>query len=192
MNENSDVETYGESKVLGLPWDKTMDTLTVPFPQGETPSTKREVLKQLAKVYDPLGLVTPLTLQRKMIYRDICNQKLPWDAALTRPLMERVMKWKQTLPTGETVLRPVENHREPVLELGLHAFGDTSTYGVGAAVYAVVRQQAGTTQRLAPAKGRLAKQGLTVPRLEFISAHMATNLVTNVKNTLDILPTLKV
>ena len=178
-----------DSKVLGLPWDKTTDTLTVPFPQGETPSTKREVLKQLAKIYDPLGLVTPLTLQGKMIYRDICNQKLPWDAELSRPLMERVIKWQNTLPTGETVPRPVVNHREPVLELELHAFGDASTHGVGATVYAVVRQQAGTTQRLVAAKGRLAKQGLTVPRLELISAHMATNLVTNVRNTLDGLPT---
>ena len=81
------------------------------------------------------------------------------------------------------------NHREPVLELELHAFGDASTHGVGATVYAVVRQQAGTTQRLVAAKGRLAKQGLTVSRLELISAHMATNLVTNVRNTLDGLPT---
>ena len=70
------------------------------------------------------------------------------------------------------------------MDFELHAFGDASTQGVGAAVYAVVRQQSGTTQRLVAAKGRLAKQGLTVPRLELISAHMATNLVTNLQNTL--------
>ena len=45
-----------ESKVIGLPWNKQLDTLTVIFPQDETPSTKREVLKKLAKVYDPLGI----------------------------------------------------------------------------------------------------------------------------------------
>ena len=173
-----------ESKVLGLPWDKELDTLTVTFPKDETPLTKRGVLRKLAKVYDPLGLVTPLTLQGKLIYCDICNQKLSWDAELNRQLVERVKNWEQSLPTGVNVPRPVVHYREPVLDLELHAFGDTSTQGVGAAVYAVVRQQSGTTQRLVAAKGRLAKQGLTVPRLELISAHMATNLVTNLQNTL--------
>ena len=119
-----------------------------------------------------------------MIYRDICNQKLSWDAELNRQLVERVKNWEQSLPTGVNVPRPVVHYREPVLDLELHAFGDASTQGVGAAVYAVVRQQSGTTQRLVAAKGRLAKQGLTVPRLELISAHMATNLVTNLQNTL--------
>lgn len=69
-----------ESKVLGLPWDKEMDTLTVNFPKSETATSKREVLRNLAKVYDPLGLATPLTLQGKLIYREICNLKVPWDA----------------------------------------------------------------------------------------------------------------
>lgn len=83
------------------------------------------------------------------------------------------------------VPRPVMNFREPVLSLELHPFGDASTQGVGTAVYAVIQQSSGTTQRLVAARGRLAKQGLTVPRLELISAHMATNLVINLKNVLN-------
>ena len=79
-----------ESKVLGLAWDKRVDTLAVTFLQNHTPSTKREVLRSLAKVYDPLGLATPLTLQGKLIYREICDQKLPWDTELTRQLAEKV------------------------------------------------------------------------------------------------------
>ena len=163
-----------ESKVLGLQWNKQLDTMTVIFPEDETPSTKREVFKKLAKVYYPLGIATPLTLQGKLIYRD---QKVPWDAELTRNLAERVKKWEQTLPTGVSVPRPVTNYRGPVLNLELHAFGDGSTQGVGATIYAVVQQSSGTTQRLVAARGRLAKQGFTVPRLELISTLMATNLV---------------
>ena len=56
------------------------------------------------------------------------------------------------------------------------------------AVYAVIQQSSGTTQRLVAARGRLAKQGLTVPRLELISAHMTTNLEINLKNALNDLP----
>jgi len=148
----------------------------VTFPQNDTPSTKREVLRSLAKVYDPLGLATPLTLQGKLIYREICDQKLPWDTKLTRQLAEKVRGWEQTLPTGVMVPRAVIENREPILDLELHAFGDASTKGVGTAVYAVVRQPSGTTRRLVAAKGRLAKQGLTVPRLELIAAHWPLTL----------------
>jgi len=47
------------------------------FFQNDTPTTKREVLRTLAKVYNPLRLATRLTLQGKLIYREICDQKLP-------------------------------------------------------------------------------------------------------------------
>lgn len=39
-------------------------------------------------------------------------------------------------------------------------------------------------QGLVTAKARLAKQGLTIPQLEFVSAHIAANLITNVGNAL--------
>ena len=55
-------------------------------------------------------------------------------------------------------------------------------------MYAVVRQQSGTTQRLVAAKARLAKEELSIPRIELIGGHMAANLVTNVKNALEGLP----
>ena len=72
----------GKSKHLGLPWDKVQDTLSVVFPAETDELTKREVLANLAKVYDPLGLVSPAMLEGKLIYRDICYQKLTWDAPL--------------------------------------------------------------------------------------------------------------
>ena len=137
-------------------------------------------------------MTTPFTLQGKLIYRDICHQELPWDAQLTRNLTERVKKWEQTLPTGVMVPRPVMNFREPVRSLELRAFGDVGKQGVGTAVYAVIQQSSGTTQSLVAARGRLAKQGLIVPRLELISAHMATNLVINLKKALNDLPSPRV
>ena len=45
---------------------------------------------------------------------------------------------------------------------------------------------------LVAAKARLAKEGLTIPRLELVSAHMAANLVTNVRNALQGLPELTI
>ena len=39
------------------------------FPSASSAPKKREVLAKLAKVYDPLGLASPITLQGKQIYR---------------------------------------------------------------------------------------------------------------------------
>ena len=66
-----------------------MDTLAVTFPQGEAPTMKRRVLRKLAKVYHPLDLTTPLTLQGKLVYRDICEQKQTWDAKLSERLLRK-------------------------------------------------------------------------------------------------------
>ena len=51
-----------------------------------------------------------------------------------------------------------------------------------------MKQESKITQRLVTAKARLAKQGLTIPRLELISAHMVTNLLVNVKIPLEGMP----
>ena len=70
----------------------------------------------------------------------------------------------------------------------MHCFGDASGYGVGAVVHAVVLQESRITQQLVSMKARLAKQSLTIPRLELISAHTVTNLLVNVKTALEGMP----
>ena len=48
----------------------------------------------------------------------------------------------------------------------------------------MVEQTSGVNQGLVAAKARLAKQGLTIPRLELVAGHMAVNLLTNVHDAL--------
>ena len=65
--------------MLGLPWDKSKDTISLTFPEAPSEVTKREMLLVLASVYDPLGLVSPVSLVGKLLYRDVCDQNLQWD-----------------------------------------------------------------------------------------------------------------
>lgn len=51
-------------------------------------------------------------------------------------------------------------------------------------MYAVVYQESKTSQGLLTAKAQLSKKGLTIPILVFV-AHMAANLVNNVRNALE-------
>ncbi len=174
-----------QASILSLPWSKEEDTIGVKFPSSVTEPTKRGVLGKIARIYDPLGLVAPLTLTGKVLYRDVCNAKLPWDTKLSYELLQKFVKWEESLPSIAMTKRSLPLHREEITDIHLHSFGDASGKGVAAAVYAVVFQPSAVSQGLVAAKGRLAKQGLTIPRLELVSDHMAVNLITNVKTALE-------
>ena len=69
---------------------------------------------------------------------------------------------------------PLIKHQEEIEAIDLHAFGDASSKGVSTVVYAVKQQTSGGNQGLVLAKSRLAKKGLTIPRLELVAGHMST------------------
>ena len=186
--EQLGVPAKGECKLLGLSWNKTADTLSVSFPVKPAELTKRGILANLAKVYDPLGLASPVTLEGKLVFRDACNLKIAWDAPLPNTISTQWMKWQRALPEFLSTRRSLATYQESINAIQLHAFGDASGHGVGAAIYAVVTQDSGVTQGIVVAKSRLAKQGLTIPRLELVAGHMAVNLAVNVRTALEGFP----
>ncbi len=162
-----------ESKLLGLKWDKNEDSLSVVFPNDPPATTKRGMLSKLARVYDPLGLASPITVKGKIIYRDVRDSKVAWDAEVSSENAQEWRSWEEAIPELVTLPRSIAQFQQKINSVTLHAFGDASNKGVSAAVYSVVDQPSGTTQTLVAAKSRLAKRNLTIPRLELISAHMA-------------------
>lgn len=174
----------GESSLLGLAWNKERDTVSVTMPTEKTVITKRGILAKLAKIYDPLGFVSPLTLRGKLIYRAVCDTKNAWDAPIPDALAKLWEKWDSELPVRVETPRSLVVHQEPIESIKLHSFGDASGNGVAACVYAVVDQASGTNQGLVAARSRLPKRELTIPRLELVAAHMAVNLATNAKEAL--------
>lgn len=178
----------GDSSLLGLTWNKCDDVISVVVPEEKATPTKRGVLRKLAKIYDPLGFASPQILQGKFIYREVCQTKLAWDVPLQSELMKRWERWEQLLPNKVITTRTLAKYREDIESIELHTFGDASIKGVSSVVYAVVRQKSGVTKGLVAAKARLAKQGLTIPRLELVSAHMAANLISNVQVALEGFP----
>ena len=128
------------SKPLGLKWDKVADTLAVTFPHERAELTKRGILGKLARIYDPLGLASPTTLQGKFIYGEACELKQAWDVPLPDALAVRWKRWESDLPENIVVTRTFSPNREQINAVELHAFGDASGLCVAAAVYAVVRQ----------------------------------------------------
>ena len=108
----------------------------------------------------------------------MCNEKQAWDTELSDLLQRKKWKkWEVSSPERGCAAFICRLPRAP-------------SEGRVAQLWRCqqVRQLSGMTQCLVDAKARLAKQGLTIPRLELVAAHMATNLVTKVKNVLEGLP----
>ena len=68
----------GESvKVFGIHWNRVEDYLQingVDFFNLKIPPTKREVLRIIARIFDPLGLVTPVTYYGKLFLQDLWKE----------------------------------------------------------------------------------------------------------------------
>ena len=64
-----DANMPNPSKLLGHIWDKQENTLEIPVPAApeDEPVTKRTILSQLGKVYDPLGIISPTMAEGKHI-----------------------------------------------------------------------------------------------------------------------------
>ena len=123
-------------------------------------------------------------LVAKLLYRDICDGKISWDAQLPEPFVNRWKVWQSSLTEEITVPRPLAPYRVAVTAIELHSFGDASSQEVCAAVYVVVYQGDEVTQGLVCAKSRIATRNLTIPRLELVAGHMTVNLVSNVARVL--------
>ena len=63
-----------------------------------------------------------------------------------------------------------------IAAVDLHVFADASIVTSCAVVYTVVHQPSITNQGLVGSKSRISKKNLIIPRLELVSAHMASNL----------------
>ena len=59
--------------------------------------TKRMVLAQVMRIYDPLGILSPFTLQGKILLRSTWEERLGWDEAIPVELREKWVRFFITL-----------------------------------------------------------------------------------------------
>ena len=72
-----------EQKVFGVNWNYLEDCLILPLKPlaqlaCELPPTKGSILKVVAKIFHPLGIISPVTFQMKVLFQELCKQKINW------------------------------------------------------------------------------------------------------------------
>jgi len=87
-------------KVLGLYWHSGKDILTYNIGLAENPDcTKRQVLFDVSRLFDPLGLLAPIVIQFKIIFQKLWLLNLDWDDPLPTKLADNWLKWGEDLNT---------------------------------------------------------------------------------------------
>ena len=130
--------------------DKNRDNLSIVVPEfNEKLITKRNVLSYIASIYDPLGLISASHIIGKVIYRELCDKKLPWDTEIPQILKKKFTKWVNDITNILIEIpRSIPTHKESITSVDLHVFGDASIVANCAAVYAVVNQPSAISQGL--------------------------------------------
>ena len=170
--------------VLGLLWDTLQDTISIKlFPSLSTiQPTKRSVLQELSKIFDPLGMLIPVTISAKLFMQQLWQQKLNWNQPITTELATR---WRDIASNLQQTPKYVISR--PYLQFSssdqliLHGFVDASTKAYGAVTYLSHKDQSSFTM----AKARVAplKQH-TLPRLELMAACIGARLCKFVSTSL--------
>ncbi|XP_043260414.1 uncharacterized protein LOC122401991 [Colletes gigas] len=89
LTESRDLNLQAEKdpKTLGLLWEPCTDELRVSVEsQPVLRTTKRTILSEVSKIFDPLGLVAPVIIQAKLIIQSLWQLKLSWDESVPQAI----------------------------------------------------------------------------------------------------------
>ncbi|KMQ88090.1 hypothetical protein RF55_12480 [Lasius niger] len=177
-----------EHSVLGLRWSPATDdfALTVRRSTG-VPPTKRTILSQTARLFDPLGWLAPILIRAKLIIQATWLQQLEWDAPLAD---EEAATWatlEEELPLVEQIRVPRWFRGDPASRVEVHGFSDASEQAYAAVVYLRVIEVGLPHISLVKAKTRVAPlKRISLPRLELCTVALLAKLAEHVRTTLSL------
>ncbi|XP_043505744.1 uncharacterized protein LOC122526416 [Polistes fuscatus] len=179
----------GDIRALGVLWDPSDDSFqySVPIAAPVHRITKRVILASVAKVFDPLGLIGPVTVTGKVIIQRLWQRGIHWDESIPMDLETAWLHYAKQLP----VLNDIRVERKTICknakEIEMHGFADASETAYGACIYIVSKDGRGNgSSNLLCARSRVAPlKAVSLPRLELCAtvllARMINKLTTNMR-----------
>ncbi|GBL91112.1 hypothetical protein AVEN_184477-1 [Araneus ventricosus] len=150
-------------------WNSVSDTFTYKANVNINHSyTKRDVLSQIARIYDPVGLLGPVISKAKILMQQLWLLKLDWYEILPPDISQQWENFIKTLPDLEKIKIPRCFLETNAIRVILHGFADASSKGYGAVIYfQTVPINEESNCRLLCSKSRVAPtKFMTIPRLE--------------------------
>ncbi|GFX51465.1 uncharacterized protein TNCV_3103981 [Trichonephila clavipes] len=173
-----------ETKALGLLWRPQKDTLafsvsSIADVSDSCTITKRSVLSTTAKIFDPLGLISPVVTKAKLVMQELWRLKLDWKDSLPIHLETQWKRFVKSLAAINNLNIPRYILLDDALRIELHGYCDSSLRAYGAAIYVKCLHNSGTVStNLLCSKSRVAPlKSVTIPRLELCAAVLLAKLI---------------
>ncbi|GFW72669.1 integrase catalytic domain-containing protein [Trichonephila clavipes] len=138
-----------ETKALGLLWGPQKDTLafsvsSIADVSDSCTTTKRSVPSATARIFDPLGLISPVVTKAKLVMQELWRLKLDWDDSLPIHLETQWKRFVKSLSAIINLNIPRHILLDYALRIELHGYCDSSLRNYGAAICVKCLHNSGT------------------------------------------------
>lgn len=148
------------------------------------------MLSTINSIFDPLGFLSPVTIQGRSLLRELTIENGEWDAPLPGHLQAEWVRWKSSLQCLQDIQIPhcyTSLSTSATSTRELCVFADASTKAIAAVAYLKVTDENGHSKvgfvlgkaKLAPVKET------TIPRLELCAAVLAVEIAETVVSSMD-------
>lgn len=163
-------------KTLGMNWLPNSDAFVYHYEPGKhTTITKRSVLSETGRLFDPMGLLQPVIIKAKIFMQQLWANKMGWDDPLDSADEDMWNQFRQELQEVEQISVPRFVCQTDTAVLELHGFCDASERAYYACIYVrSINANEEAESHLLIAKTRVAPlKTITLPRLELLGACLA-------------------
>ncbi|KAK9730304.1 Pao retrotransposon peptidase [Popillia japonica] len=150
---------------------------------------RAKILSEISKIVDPLGLIAPLTIRAKILMQEIWQLKLNWDESLPLHIQDKCICFTQDMESLSKVQIPsrvasVNN----AAYYEIRGFCDASEKAYGACIYMRTTNASDDIScHLLCAKSKVSPlKATTLPRLELCGALLLAQVMGRIKKTLRI------
>lgn len=180
-----------DTKTLGILWYPNCDQLSYEIRDPKKAAkevTKRTILSITAQIFDPLGLISPITVVPKLIIQKLWQLNLTWDEAIPSSLYCQWQNFQKQLRFIEKIKIPRRVICHNPVKIELHGFCDASEQAFGACIYLrSVTTENDIHINLLCAKSRVAPlKSVSIPRLELCGALLLAQLAKRGSDSLEI------
>lgn len=183
-------EDSSHTKTLGVKWNAKSDKFLFDSKSLSKKSnfTKREVLSEISKLFDPAGWLAPVVVLAKILMRQIWVSKIDWDENLSPKCLQDWKKFLEHYPMIDSIQVPRWISYSPNCNLQFHAFCDASENAYAAAIYTRVQlENQSVFVNLLTSKSRVSPvKNLSIPKLELCGAVLLADMVNSIIPSLNI------
>lgn len=179
------------TKILGLTWNSNKDFFqySVDLQPLTAPVTKRKIISEISRLFDPLGWLAPSIVLAKIFIQKLWLAGLEWDQEIPKNLVQEWITYHHSLAYLVNIKIPRWLQQESsILKAELHGFSDASKLAYSAVIYLRVVDHKGDIHiSLVTSKTKVAPvRQVSIPRLELCGAALLAKLMVEVGEVLNI------